>query len=405
MGPKKPQLPSTSKIVKCKSGWLGKAKTTTPCIKCKTVRSFTQTDCVICLEKVSSKNVMLPKCQHSFCTECIIKHMTSESDNIGIRLDKLDKKQLVADYLDLRSNNLQSAADFFSKSGYTSSLFHACDLSMDGQLNTGSVVMNANLKGLIQPDEVVERLINSTCQKKRGDRCTNLWRLVKIFTFDCPVCRYHYTDVSLADLQPHRLANNIIDEYSVDAKDNVQPPTTKSEAGATNVVVDHPEADPLVQNNSTPTLMSSDEADQIRTFSEGVHVAAVETDEELSLPESLPSQVLYAPEDDFLEEGGEEEEEEDAVVPQNPAETPPPSSDEGDNENQEPPQMVINVPQPNAPQSESERVAVVPPFTGTPAPEGASNTQQHPSRPTSPGILHYILLFNDTDDYAPQIVF
>ena len=39
--------------------------------------------------------------------------MTSESDNIGIRLDKLDKKQLVADYLDLRSNNLQSAADFF----------------------------------------------------------------------------------------------------------------------------------------------------------------------------------------------------------------------------------------------------------------------------------------------------
>ena len=49
-------------------------------------------------------------------------------------------------------------------------------------------------------------------------------------------------------------------------------------------------------------------------------MVAVETDEEDSLPESLPSQVFYAPEDEDFEE-----EEEDAVVPQyfsNPAETP-----------------------------------------------------------------------------------
>ena len=185
MGPKKPQLPSSSKVVKCTSGWLGKAKTTTPCIKCKSVRSFTQIDCVICLDRLSSKNVMLPKCQHSFCKGCIIKHMTSDLDNISIKLHKLSEKQLVADYMDLRSSNLQSAADFFRQSSYTKSLFHACNLSMDGQLKTGAVVMNESLrkhcnsqKSYIKPVEVVERLINSTCQMKRGDRCSELYRLV-----------------------------------------------------------------------------------------------------------------------------------------------------------------------------------------------------------------------------------
>ena len=322
--------------------------------------------------------------------------------NMSIKLDKLGEKQLVSDYLDLRSSPLQTAADFFHQSGYTSSLSHACNVSMDGKLKSGTVVMKENLrkhcnanKGFIQLIEVVERLIKATCEKKRGGRCTELYWLVKLYSFDCPVCRYHYTYLKMTDLQSNQLANNIISEYTDDVQDNVQPPQV-SEPGASNVDVDDPDADPLV-------TLTSEQADQIQTFREGVCVVAVETDEESSLPESLPSQVLYAPEDEYLEE--EEEEEEDAVVPRNPSETPPPSSDETDNVNQEPPQMVVNVPQPNAPQAEPEREAIVPPNLETPPPEGVDNTQQFPSRPSSPGILHYILLFNHTNVYAPQIVF
>ena len=72
------------------------------------------------------------------------------------------------------------------------------------------------------------------------------------------------------------------------------------------------------------------------------------------------------------------------MVPQyfsNPAETPPPSSDENDNANQAPPEMVANVPQPNAPQAEPEREVNAPQVE----PEREANAQQLPSPPPSPG--------------------
>ena len=92
-----------------------------------------------------------------------------------------------------------------------------------------------------------------------------------------------------------------------------------------------------------------------------VRAVTIETDED-SLPESLPSQVEYAPEDDNFEE------ERDAVVPQNVsnlAEIPPPSSDKNDNSNQAPPEIEANAPQakperePNAPQAEPERNQII----------------------------------------------
>ena len=45
---------------------------------------------------------------------------------------------------------------------------------------------------------------------------------------------------------------------------------------------------------------------------------------------------------------------------------------------------ITNVPQPNAPQAEPEREAIVPPNIETPPPEGVDNTQQLSSRPSSP---------------------
>ena len=133
-----------------------------------------------------------------------------------------------------------------------------------------------------------------------------------------------------------------------------------------------PDVDPDLENALTQNL-TSEEAGQIRTFREGLNVAAMETDAEKSLPESLPSQVLYAPEDEYLE--GEE----DAVFPQNPAETPPPSSDENDNANQGLPEMVVNIPQPNAPQADPDREVIVPQNLETPPPEREDNVQQLPS--------------------------
>ena len=118
-------------------------------------------------------------------------------------------------------------------------------------------------------------------------------------------------------------------------------------------------------------------------------MAAIETYEEESLPESLLSQVLYAPEDEDLEE------EQDPVVPQNvsnPAEIPPPSPDVNDNANQAPPEMESNDPQINDPQEEPEREANANQVES----ETEANTRQAqpggdqrvPSPPPSPGKFH-----------------
>ena len=48
------------------------------------------------------------------------------------------------------------------------------------------------------------------------------------------------------------------------------------------------DVDPDVENALTPPI-TLEQADQIRRFRERLNVAAVETDEEESLPESLPS--------------------------------------------------------------------------------------------------------------------
>ena len=128
MGPKKQSLPkaSSSKVVKS-SGWLGKAKTNS-CKKCNSVKILTQTDCVICLNKLSDKNVMLPKCQHMFCKKCIITYPNRDCKT-SIQLVKLGQKQIVSEYLDLRSSPNQTPAYFFYQSGYTASLFHACNVT------------------------------------------------------------------------------------------------------------------------------------------------------------------------------------------------------------------------------------------------------------------------------------
>ena len=101
-----------------------------------------------------------------------------------------------------------------------------------------------------------------------------------------------------------------------------------------------PEVHPVKNvKNAAPTELSETAVEELRRFRESVqvNVATVETDEEKSLPESLPYLVSYALEDeDFMEE-----EESDALVPQNegyPAETPPPSSDENKNAPQAPPE-------------------------------------------------------------------
>ena len=145
MGPTKNNLkasPSTSKIVK--SGWLGKPKSNS-CKKCPTIKSLTEVNCVICLNQLRPNNVMLPKCQHTFCRKCIFSNLNRDGKT-SVQMFKLGTKKVVMDYLDLRESPSQSPADFFYKSTYTASLFHACNVGIDGRLQTGKVRMTDRLR-------------------------------------------------------------------------------------------------------------------------------------------------------------------------------------------------------------------------------------------------------------------
>ena len=101
-------------------------------------------------------------------------------------------------------------------------------------------------------------------------------------------------DVKFSDLYMNCLADNIIKELSDDVKVNVQ--SGVDEAGPSKKVAEvqrdidlyDSDVDPDVENALTPPI-TLEQADQIRRFRERLNVAAVETDEEESLPESLPS--------------------------------------------------------------------------------------------------------------------
>ena len=107
---------------------------------------------------------MLPKCQHTFCQKCILTFL-NKNGKTSIKLVKLGQKQLVSEYFDLRSSPSQTPAEFFHQSGYTVSLFHECNVSVDGRLQAGQVTMSDKLQkycnsnqDYIEPVDVFTRM-------------------------------------------------------------------------------------------------------------------------------------------------------------------------------------------------------------------------------------------------------
>ena len=92
-----------------------------------------------------SKQTFREECQHMFCKKCIITYLNRDC-NMSIQLVKLGQKQLVSEYLGLRSSPNQTSADFFHQGGCTASLFHMCNVSIDGRLQPGTVAMNDKLR-------------------------------------------------------------------------------------------------------------------------------------------------------------------------------------------------------------------------------------------------------------------
>ena len=108
---------------------------------------------------------------------------------------------------------------------------------------------NSN-QGFLQPIDLVERMVRANCGRTLA-RCNKLYRLTKVYSFECPVCRYYHTDVKFSDLYMNQLAKNIIKEYSEDVQVNVQ--SGVDEAGSSNKVaevqrdvdLDSPDVNPM----------------------------------------------------------------------------------------------------------------------------------------------------------------
>ncbi len=347
--------PSTSKKV-VKTVWLGKPRP--KCKKCTTIKSLIETKCVICMHELSPNNVMLPKCQHTFCRKCLFAYLNRDGGSeITVEMTKLSQRKVVMDYLYLRDSPNQTPADFFYKNSYTSSLFHACNVGINGRLHSGQVRMtnklrkNCNLKNrLLEPIQVVSRMLNEACSQ---DRCDELYRLTRVYSFECPVCRYFHSNIKVSDFQKSRMSNNVIEELSKDDEANAD-----SDVG---------EAGP-----------SSKKVAEVQPF----NVALVETDDEDSI---VPSENLYAHEEEQLEEV------EDAVVPQyasNLAETPPPSPPTNGDDNEEPPELESNdLQQNNVSQEERDREADPLHIISSRQVE-PEDDQRVPIRPPSPGKFY-----------------
>ena len=130
----------------------------------------------------------------------------------------------MSEYYDLRSSPNQSLADFFHQSGYTASLLHSCNVSVDGRLQAGQVKITDELRKycnsyqcFIKPADVFIRMLMLSCGRTRG-RCTEVYRLTKMFSFESPICHYYHTDVKATELCMNHLGNNIIKELSDVAK-------------------------------------------------------------------------------------------------------------------------------------------------------------------------------------------
>ena len=170
------------------------------------------------------------------------------------------------------------------------------------------------------------------------------------------------------------MSNNVIEELSKDDEANAD--SDVGEAGPSSKKV--AEVQPF--KSAVPTRSNS--GDDLIAFRQGLNVALVETDDEDSI---VPSEILYAHEEEQLEEV------EDAVVPQyasNLAETPPPSPPTNGDDNEEPPELESNDPQQNnVSQEERDREADPLHIISSHQVE-PEDDQRVPIRPPSPGKFY-----------------
>ena len=87
-------------------------------------------------------------------------------------------------------------------------MFHACNVNKDGKLQPVQIVVSdkkKNKKSHMEPSEVFERMLSVACQRYPLKRCTEVYRLVKMYSFDCPICQHAHSNVRLNELSVNRL--------------------------------------------------------------------------------------------------------------------------------------------------------------------------------------------------------
>ena len=136
----------------------------------------------------------------------------------NIQLVKMGHRQVASDYYAFRSSPDQTPAEFL-QSGYAAPLFPACNVNKDGKLQAGQIKVTDKLKkdckrNQMKPSDVFTKMLMFSCQRSPIKRCTEVDRLIKMCSFECPICCYANTNLRLNELSINRLGNNIIKELA-----------------------------------------------------------------------------------------------------------------------------------------------------------------------------------------------
>ena len=174
------------KIVKCK--WY--KKTEIKSLSFKTIKEQIG-DCTLCVSTPSPDLIQLPKCQCFFCKDCFLKYL----NNFAIPRAVLYKEIVSIDFYK-RKRKQNNGHRLFD------GMFDADDLSFEGD---------------VLPKPIKPRLLKSTAcledsnvRRKRHQTDKELYRLVKVEEFDCPICHTFYDSFNRFDLKRNRAVSDIL---------------------------------------------------------------------------------------------------------------------------------------------------------------------------------------------------
>ena len=131
---------------------------------------------------IGVSNILLPKCQHTFCESCLFSYL----DNTSICIPKLE--------------SLVYFSDFSDSAPTLSGLFYAKDLSSNG------------LKKVSDLEKSVHK------SAKTENYQDEAYAIRKTETFRCPTCFVTYHEINRLDLVKNRVVKNIIKDTGIRAQ-------------------------------------------------------------------------------------------------------------------------------------------------------------------------------------------